>query len=240
MAKAELPTGGVKSKRSKARHTAREKGRKRHILVEDGLRKELEAQEAVLQFGDLRDRYLSDRNPVHVWDALVQIRAQRLTAGGPVPYPAWVEAYLLSAASTIMGIAVAWPEAPYSVNEKSKGRKAEPPKVVHHADGKVERYGLSSGGLSAQERIDIVLIEALGFRTMPGGSNPLVQAHRDQRGEDILKKFDAYRAQGRTHKQALEALGDPSLPADEDSVAKIRRMRARLQPGDARRGTDGT
>lgn len=240
MAKAERPTDGIRAKRSKARQTAREKGRKRHLQREDGLRKELEAQEAVPLLGDLRQRYLKDRNPVHVWNALVQIRAQRLTAREPVPYPAWVVAYLLSAASTIMGMAVAWPEAPHSPNEKSKGqRKAAPPKVVHHADGKVERYGLSSGGLSAQDRIDIVLIEALGFRTMPGGSNPLVQAHRDQRDEDVLKKLDAYRAEGRTHKQALEALGDPSLPADDKSLAKVRRMRARLQPGDAQ-GTDGT
>ena len=165
----------------------------------------------------LEEAYFRDRNPVHVWNAMMQIRSAMPILNRPVVLPPWILAYLFSAAEEIMGRAVAHP----------KGDRQKPKPPSKNADGTTTSYSDWFAGLTAQQRRDVVL-EALGFKG-PRGWNPLAQAHRDQLRENRVRMVNSLRRKGHSAREAAKQLDDAELRMSEDSVRKIRRDKRRLR-----------
>ena len=161
--------------------------------------------------------YFRDRNPVHVWNAMMQIHYAMPILNRPVVLPPWVLAYLFSAAQEIMGRAVGYP----------KGDRQRPVPPRKNADGTTERFSDWFAGLTARQRRDVVL-EALGFKGSRGG-NLLAQAHRDQLGENRVRMFNSLRREGHSAREAAKKLDDAELRMSEDPARKIRRDKRRLR-----------
>src|SRR4051812_23051327 len=67
------------------------------------------AERALATVDQLEAAYLKDNNPVHVWNAIMQIHLACPVLGLPFVLPPWVLAYLFSAAAMIAGAAVTTP-----------------------------------------------------------------------------------------------------------------------------------
>ena len=94
---------------------------------------------------DLRARYLEERNPVDVWEAIQQVGIVARFSGEEISLPPWILAYLLNAAAGIAGMAASWPLEPKNRNDKVGD--------AYFAD--------------QSRRLDFVL-EVLGFKTTKG------------------------------------------------------------------------
>lgn len=176
------------------------------------------AEGALASVGALEQAYLEERNPVHVWDAITQLHFAAPILDISIQLPHWVLAYLITAASEIMGRAVT----------HQSGNRHSPKPPIKNPDGTMTRFSDSYAGLTAAQRRDVVL-EALGFKG-PQGWNPLAQAHRDNSREIRLSRVDALLRQGHTIKSATKELNDdPGLKASDDPVRKIRRERRKWQ-----------
>lgn len=161
--------------------------------------------------------YLEDRNPVHVWDAIVQIHYASPILDIPIQLPPWVLAYLITAASEIMGRAVAHPS----------GNRHRPKAPIKNPDGTMTRFSDSYAGLTAAQRRDVVL-EALGFMG-PRGRNPIAQARRDSLGEMRVIQVNALRRQGHSASAAAEQLDDHDMKYRGDPARKMRHHRRKLR-----------
>jgi hypothetical protein len=209
------------------------RGRLAHRLrLEDGIRQELQDPSAILDppsdaerevamralqsVRELEARYLEDRNPVHVFDAIAQIGFARRTLREPIDFPPWIAAYLFASANRIMGQSVAWsPEV------------ESPPAPVQQENGPVHRLGDSQQGLSASARLDTVL-EALLFKQGPG-RNPVLQAHGFYASVDRARTYARNRTNKLSSEQAIAEMNDPQLKVD-DPQRKLRRDRRRIKP----------
>lgn len=180
----------------------------------------------------LKERYFKDRNPVHVWNAIMQLHGSAQFQALPLVLPIWVMAYLVTAASGIMGRAVKFPEAQMEVGEGGrKIRKSRVPEPVPNPKGGVTRFSDWFGGATAPERIDAAN-EALGFTTIRGGANPFLRAHRDDNDAQAIRELNAGRAQGMTITAAAEQISDPQFKKAGDRTRKLRRARHRLGSGE--------
>ena len=112
------------------------------------------AERALASVTHLKEAYLKDRNPVRVWDAIMQVHFAAPILGRPIEYPSWVLAYLRNAAVMIAGAAVTTPEPPVG--------------------GPIDANSSWFVGLNSEQRLRMV-IEALGFGQGRGRS-PLTQA----------------------------------------------------------------
>jgi hypothetical protein len=175
------------------------------------------AENALASVEALEAAYLEDRNPVHVWDAITQIHFAAPILARPVQLPAWVLAYLITAAKDIMGRPVA----------HDSGNRQRPKPPTKNSDGTTSRFSDSYTGLTASQRRDVAL-EALGFKG-PRGWNPLAQAHRDRRGEMRVMQVNALLRQGHSARAAAERLDDPDVKHHNDPARKIRYDRRRLR-----------
>lgn len=208
------------------------RGRLAHRLgLEDLIRQELEnaslgaatptnidrsdALRALASVDELKVRYLKDRNPVDVFNAIKQIGFASRILQQPICFPPWVQAYLLASADWIMGRAVAWSPKP----------KVQPA-PIRHQDGSVHRVGDSQSGLSGPARLDKVL-QALLFK--PGsGRNPVVEAHRFYASVDRAQTYERNRSKNLSAEQAIAEMEDPQLNV-ADPQRKLRRDRRRIK-----------
>jgi hypothetical protein len=175
------------------------------------------AEGALASVAHLEAAYFRDRNPVHVWNAMMQIHYAMPILNRPVVLPPWVLAYLFRAAQEIMGRAVGYP----------KGDRQRPMRPSKNADGTTTRYSDWFAGLKAQQRRDVVL-EALGFKGARGW-NPLAQAHRDHLRENRVRMVNSLRLEGHSAREAAEKLDDADLKMSADRARKIRRDKRRLR-----------
>ena len=171
------------------------------------------AEDALASVNQLETFYIRDRNPVYVWDAIMQIHWASPILGRPFVFPPWVLAYLFSAATMIAGAAVTTP----------KGDRKQPVAPVKNRDGKGSTYYSSwFAGLTAKQRRDMAL-EALGFKGSRG-DNPLAQAHRNHEAFLRLREEKFMTEKGLTKKAAAEK----ASPHVNDPARKMRRDRRRL------------
>ncbi len=178
------------------------------------------ADRALASVPELERLYLQDGNPVHVWDAILQIDFARRVLGKPIPDPPWVSAYLVCAAEEIMGKAVAYP---------SGGDRHTPKEPTRNSDGTTQQYSDYFRGLTAAQRRDVVM-EALRFKGVKGW-NPLAQAHRDLNDEIYLRQIDVQRRNGLSVSAAGRTVKHPQLRKPNDPQRKLRRDRKRLHGG---------
>lgn len=178
------------------------------------------ADRALDSVPELERRYLQDGNPVHTWDAILQIISAMLVLGKPKSFPPWLLAYLYCATLEIMGKAVAYP---------SDGNRHVPKEPTCDPDGSMTYYSDYFRGLTAAQRRDVAM-EALRFKGAKGW-NPLRQASGDWEAELLLRKIDDLRDRGLSVWAAADALKDPRLKNVDEPTHKIRRDRKRLRGG---------
>ena len=148
---------------------------------------------------DLRARYLEERNPVDVWEAIQQIAIIARFSGEEISLPPWILASLLKAAAGIAGMAASWPLEPKNRNDKVGD--------AYFAD--------------QSRRLDFVL-EVLGFKTTKG-QNLLASEQKRRESEIMLAKLGRLQRQGLTKQQAADQISDPCLAVD-DKLRKVRRI----------------
>jgi hypothetical protein len=132
----------------------------------------------------LQAHYLKTTDPVCVWDAIVQIYFASRVLNQPVAFPPWVLAYLISAASQIMGRAVGYPD----------GDRRTPKPPTRNSDGTTIYHSDHSSGLTAEQRRN-VLLEILGFKESQG-KNFLQDARRELERAERIRQDEALRRQG--------------------------------------------
>jgi len=183
-------------------------------IWEDDLRQKLEAgftpaispesekliDELLHSLDDLRARYLEERNPVDVWEAIQQIAIIARSRGEKISLPPWILAYLFKAAAGIAGMAASWPLEPKNRDDKVGD--------AYFAD--------------QSRRLDFVL-EALGFKTTKG-QNLLASEQKRRNGEIMLAQRGRLQRQGLTKQQAADQINDPSLNNLADKPRKLRRI----------------
>jgi len=160
------------------------------------------AEQALASIAKLEKVYFKDRNPVHVWNAMVQIHFAYPILGRPFEFPPWVLGYLFNAAH-LVGAA-----------------------VTLEGGERLER--MPSFIDTAKQRRDMVM-RALRFSS-GRGSNPIEQAHRDWERTRRLRHVEYWKSQGLSKKaaakRAAEDIGELRMSAD--APRKIRRDRQRL------------
>jgi hypothetical protein len=102
---------------------------------------------------EVKPHYLKTGDPVCVWDALANIDFASRILNRPIVLPNWILAYLVNAATEIMGRAVHDPAG-------NKGKPVVPTKSA--ASGKIF-YSDHFSGLTPEQRAEAVL-ESLGLR----------------------------------------------------------------------------
>ena len=228
MGKSYMPSESEKPARPKWQT----RGRQAHRLsLEDGIRQELQdssidtstpsdieqsdALRALASADELEERYLRDRNPVHVFAAINQISFACRALRVPIDFPPWITAYLLASSKWIMGRAVSWPPEPKAA-----------PVAIRRPDGSVHRVGMSLKGLSAAARLDTVL-EGLLFKPGPG-RNPILQGHRFYASIDRARKYKRNRSKHLSSDEAIATMEDPQLGV-ADPQRKLKRDRHRTK-----------
>ena len=164
----------------------------------------------------LEARYLETMDPVCVWNALVQIDFATRILNQRISLPHWVLAYLIGAASQIMGHAVGYPD----------GNRREPVPPTKHPDGTTTHYSDHFWGLTAAQRREVFL-ESLGFKGS-GGKNFLQDARRELERVERVRQDEALRGQGLSATDAANNLNDPRLKMSADPARKIRHDRRKL------------
>jgi hypothetical protein len=177
------------------------------------------ADPALASVPELERLYLKDGNPIHVWDAILQIISAMLVLGKPKSFPPWILANLYCATLEIMGKAVAYPS----------GDRHAPTETTRNPDGTTHVYSDYFRGLTAAQRCDVVM-EALRFKGA-SGSNLLAQAHRDLNAELSLRQIEIQTSRGLSVTAAARTVNDPRLNMSNDPARKVRRDRKRLRGG---------
>jgi hypothetical protein len=176
------------------------------------------AEAALASLDELELEYLKTSDPVCVWSAIVQIDFAARVLNQEVSLPRWVLAYLIGAASQIMGRAVGYPA----------GNRHCPKKPNRNSGRGRTHYSDFFAGLKAPQRRD-VLLEALGF--MGQGKNVLEDARRALDRADRANQVQAYRRQGLSIKDAAaKVYAGTAEPESGDPYEKFDRDRRKLKP----------
>ena len=175
--------------------------------------------EAALAFLDeLELEYLKTSDPVCVWGAIAQIDFAARVLNQEVSLPRWVLAYLIGAASQIMGRAIRYPA----------GNRHCPKKPTRNSGGGTTHYSDFFAGLTAPQRRD-VLLEALGF--IGQGKNVLEDARRALDRADRVNQVQAYQRQGLSIKDAAaKVYAGTAEPQSGDPYEKFYRDKKELKP----------
>ena len=173
----------------------------------------------------LEQEYLRDGNPVHVWNAIMQLHFEAVVKSKQLALPNWVLAYLVSAAQAIMGAAVSRPSLPQAGPYKGKKiRKSRTPPAERKPDGTTHSYSDWFGGCTANERLKLAN-QALGFTKGQGTLNAFELAYRREQEQQMLRTANAVKRDGVTDKEAVEQVNSDALKRAGDKVRKLRMAR---------------
>jgi hypothetical protein len=179
--------------------------------------------------GRLEQEYLRDGNPVHAWDAIMQLHFEARVKAKQLVLPNWILAYLVQAAIGIMG-AVNRPSLPQAGPDKGKKiDKSRIPPPERRPDG-TTYYSDWFGGCTASERLKLANL-ALGFSNGQGSLNALELAYRLQQERELLRLASSVKRGGITDKGAVERVKSDALRRTANKVRKLRAVRRKHRQG---------
>ena len=181
--------------------------------------------------GALEQEYLRDGNPVHVWNAIVQLHLEAVVKAKQLVLPNWILAYLVQGAQGIMGTAVNRPSLPQAGSDMGKKiRKSRTPSPERRPDGSTHFYSDWFGGCTASERLKLAN-QALGFTNGQGSLNAFELAHRLEQERELLRSANAVKRAGATDTDAVEQVRSDALRRAGDKVRKLRTVRRKHGQG---------
>lgn len=168
---------------------------------------------------------------MHVWDAIMQLHFEAVIKAKQLVLPNWILAYLVGAATGIMGTAVNRPSLPQAGSDKGKKiRKSRTPPPERRPDGTTHSYSDWFGGCTASERLKLAN-QALGFTNGQGNLNAFELAYRSEQERELLRSANAVKRDGVTDKDAVEQVKSNSLRRAGDKVRKLRTVRRKHRQG---------
>lgn len=208
--------------------------------AEDNIRRELDGDARSLSSGPreslgmldgipdyverLKGLYEQDRNPVHVWDAIMQLHFYAMDKRLPWVLPSWVQAYLVRAAQGIMGTAVNRPELQQAGRDAGKKPTGHGIPPERNEKGGNHHFSNWFAGCRPADRLRFAN-EALGFLENQGGANPFLREHRRVETEILLRRAAELKSEGLTDEQIVQRLDHPRLKQVGNPVRWLRRAR---------------